>query len=206
MNKTLLAILAVLAFVGLSYQSQLRLTVYYESRCPDSRRFIVNQLYPTLQLLNVSNNYFEAEFIPYGKATTEFVNGTFYFDCQHGNNECLGNKIHACALAKMSKIDSFALINCMMDNFDAPNDGPICATRLGLNYTAVDACYNGWEGDTLLAAHGIKTHDLNPTLYYVPWIMYEDVWTAEDMIGSEVNLMQVLCRKLPAGNRPPQCG
>jgi len=41
----------------------LKLTVYYESLCPDSIRFITKQLYPTYQKLA-----FDVEFVPYGKA------------------------------------------------------------------------------------------------------------------------------------------
>ena len=40
--------------------------VYYESLCPDSIRFIKNQLMPTYEKLG---NYFDVEFVPYGKAS-----------------------------------------------------------------------------------------------------------------------------------------
>ncbi|OXA57376.1 GILT-like protein 1 [Folsomia candida] len=198
--------LLILGLVGVSFQAQLRLTVYYESLCPDSRRFIINQLYPTINLLGgVNNEFLEAEFVPYGKANTTFVNGTFEFVCQHGRNECLGNMIHGCALAKLAKNESAAYINCMMDSFNAPIDAEACAISLGLNYTRIGECYNNWEGPTILASAGIRTHDLVPTLYYVPWIVYNDVWRVEDMIGSEQNLMNVICQKLENSTRPTQC-
>jgi len=125
--------------------------------------------------------------------------------CQHGQNECLGNIQHACALAKLPKNESAALINCMMDNFDAPNDAEMCATQLGIDYTRVGECYNSWEGPTLKAANGIRTHELSPTLYYVPWITYDDVWTVEDMQNSELNLLGVICQKLAPNERPSLC-
>lgn len=134
------------------------------------------------------------------------MDGEFQFVCQHGNNECLGNKAHACALAKLTKDESAAFINCMMTSFEAPSDAESCAQELGINYAAtIGPCYNSWEGPTLLAAHGIKTHDLNPTLYYVPWITYDDVWTVEDMTGSETDLLGLICTKLDAENRPSLC-
>lgn len=114
--------------------------------------------------------------------------------------------IHACALAKMSKAESAAYINCMMTSFQAPADAKSCAADIGVDYDGVFECYNNWEGPTLLAAHGIKTHDLNPTLYYVPWITYDDVWDVNDMTGSEQNLMNVICTKLAnSTSKPVQC-
>ena len=40
--------------------------MYYESLCPDSRKFITQQLYPTYQ--NLSQNL-DVEFKPFGKAS-----------------------------------------------------------------------------------------------------------------------------------------
>jgi hypothetical protein len=94
----------------------------------------------------------------------------------------------------------------MMTSFDAPNDAPTCAQELGLNYTVIEDCYNSWEGQTLLAAKGIQTHDLNPALYYVPWIMFDGMWRVEDMTGSEANLLNVLCEKLGnSTSKPAAC-
>lgn len=137
---------------------------------------------------------------------TSFIDGTWDFVCQHGINECLGNMYHSCALAKYNRSESAAFINCMMTSFDAPNDAEECATELGLDFGRLSNCYTSWEGTTLLAANGIKTHDLEPTLYYVPWILYQDMWTEEDMTGSEFNLLGVVCEKLAnSTSRPPQC-
>ena len=137
---------------------------------------------------------------------TTFIDGEYQFVCQHGNNECLGNKAHACALAKLSKSESAAYINCMMDSFDAPNDAESCAQDLGIDFSAtIKPCYDSWEGPTLLAALGIKTHNLSPPLYYVPWITYDDAWTVGDMTGSEVDLLGIICEKLADRNPPPQC-
>lgn len=46
-------------------QEQTLVSVYYESLCPDSIRFITTQLYPTFQQLSL---YFNVNFVPYGKA------------------------------------------------------------------------------------------------------------------------------------------
>lgn len=46
------------------------LEVYYESYCPDSKRFITTQLYPTWELLQ---DIVYVDLVPYGKAEVSFV-------------------------------------------------------------------------------------------------------------------------------------
>lgn len=83
----------------------------------------------------------------------------------------------------------------------------MCAQQLGVDFQVLLDCYTSWEGATLLAANGIKTHGLDPQLYYVPWIMYNDIWTLDDMVNSEQNLPSLLCQKLSDSNStlPPMC-
>lgn len=52
---------------------KLNVTLYYESFCPDCKRFITEQLYPAYESLE---EYLEVELIPYGFAT---VNDFYYF-------------------------------------------------------------------------------------------------------------------------------
>jgi len=44
-----------------------KVSVYYESLCPDSIRFLTNQFTPVYNQLGSSN--IEVDFLPYGKAT-----------------------------------------------------------------------------------------------------------------------------------------
>merc|ERR1712180_317387 len=60
----------------------LNIDLYYESLCPDSTRFIADQIPETWSALkeDISIN-----FVPYGFAkTTERPDGSFTFQCQHG--------------------------------------------------------------------------------------------------------------------------
>merc|ERR1712024_88980 len=67
----------------------LKMDLYYESPCPDSTRFISNQVPKMWAALSqeVSIN-----FVPYGFASTiEDEDGELHFECQHGERECAGN-------------------------------------------------------------------------------------------------------------------
>jgi len=45
-------------------------------------------------------------------------------------------------------------------------------------YKDIENCAQGKEGQHLLHLNGVKTNSLNPTLYFVPWIVYNGVIAA----------------------------
>ncbi|XP_066946307.1 gamma-interferon-inducible lysosomal thiol reductase-like isoform X2 [Macrobrachium rosenbergii] len=124
---------------------RVKVTVYYESLCPTSRSFFVNQLYPTWRILS---GIMEVDLNAYGKAT--------------------------------------------------------CADRLGIDYTALEACVQSHEGGRLLHEVGIKQSTLLPRLNYVPWILIDDVYTPRLSLESERNLKGVVCNTYQ-GPSPAEC-
>ena len=93
----------------------LNIGVYYESLCPDSRNFINSQISKVFKKYQQFTNI---TLVPYGKANVFLIPWFFiynslnlgitlkftwdeskkewYFQCQHGPNECYGNKLHVC--------------------------------------------------------------------------------------------------------------
>lgn len=127
------------------------------------------------------------------------------FNCQHGADECAGNKIHSCAVQKLPPAHASAFVNCSMANFRSPGGDPGCATELGFNFTErIQPCVDSWEGDALLATNGIKTHDLRPKLYYVPWIQFDRKFSTEDLDLAQRDLLGLLCNKLNAKGLAPE--
>lgn len=55
----------------------MKVSVYYESLCPDSIRFLTNQFTPVYNQLGSSN--IEVDFLPYGKATVSVTMKNFLF-------------------------------------------------------------------------------------------------------------------------------
>lgn len=81
--------------------------------CPDSRRFILNQLSPTYDKLG---QYMDIDLIPYGNANVSYPNHDFkpYFQCQHGHDECYGNRAQACVIdLTKSTRPSLNYVRCM---------------------------------------------------------------------------------------------
>lgn len=99
---------------------KIKLSVYYEALCSDSRNFIIKQLVPTYKLLGES---ILLDLVPYGKATTFDDNTDIIFKCQHGATECLANKIHACALNQVSDPElRLNYVACMIKDNLIPHD------------------------------------------------------------------------------------
>ncbi|KAL0901605.1 hypothetical protein ABMA27_006823 [Loxostege sticticalis] len=99
------------------------LELFYESMCPESRKFYTTYF---SELVSKLGNHVYFISIPYGKAATAtYYNSTISFWCQHGDAECYGNKLHACALGE------FQFTSCLME-FDRSGNGSDDA--------AVDAC------------------------------------------------------------------
>ena len=91
--KTILLFLPfLLAFVYADENDdRVKVNVYIESKCPDSKNFVNEQLYPTYQTLKPIINL---KLVPYGNADVTISRGgrLLSYECQHGPDECWGNK------------------------------------------------------------------------------------------------------------------
>jgi len=85
-------LLVLCMFIVCSYTEKVKLGVYLESLCPDSKRFINNQLTPAF---NILSQILDIDFVPFGNSKWTYNQTTkeVVFECQHGPEECYGNKI-----------------------------------------------------------------------------------------------------------------
>lgn len=179
------------------------LGVFYESLCPDSKNFIVNQLQNAYSKLS---DIIFLELVPYGNAKEQQDGKLWKFTCQHGPDECYGNLMHTCALLRgnnMSVVLRF--IVCTMTSEQKPQQsGPPCAKKLGIDFAVVSDCMNSTLGNTYEHDMAVLTELLHPKLTYVPWVTLSSVHTEDIQKQAENNLLRLICDTYQ-GPKPEAC-
>lgn len=123
---------------------KVRIDLYSESLCPDCLAFVRGSLKTAA---NTKDFWKICDFnlYPYGNAKTTKNGSNWSFTCQHGVNECYGNMVEACAIAKSDYYSQglpFSI--CLEDNttnFTA--QGQRCASKYNIDWAAISACVNG---------------------------------------------------------------
>ncbi|EOY07105.1 hypothetical protein SCA6_001237 [Theobroma cacao] len=160
-----------------SKPERVNLSLYYESLCPYCRRFIVNQLVKVFNsdLLNIIN----LRLVPWGNAKVVKPDKTI--NCQHGEDECYLNTIHACAINIWPDLRKhFNFIYCTENQGVHIKDGQhsdgadavwkACSARLGMDQKLIKKCYDSGYGRKLLLQYATETNNLHPKHLYVPWV------------------------------------
>lgn len=184
-----------------AYTSPVEVGVYYEAKCPDSQKFIIDQLLPAYAK---APNLIRPIFIPYGKAETIKTRTGYEFVCQHGPSECEGNKIHACAIDVLHKKDiQLKYISCLMSDYNDPElIGQRCAKQLGINWTPILRCARGSKGSELLRAYGVATKALDPRVSFIPTVTLNGSQGNQEAILYD--LWEEIC-KMFESPKPSQC-
>ncbi|KAH8278890.1 hypothetical protein KR018_010784 [Drosophila ironensis] len=167
--------------------------IYYETLCPDSVSFIRRRLYRVM----VEENfwaYTDLKLYPFGKAGFHMnpeTNETQVF-CQHGEEECELNALHACILETMPlPWDSFRMINCMLSSYSSRLDE--CSEELGLDVTKAKECKSTRRTPEILAPYGKKTSRLR--LSFVPTIVFNHVFKPYEQTSMRYNFATHFCRE-----------
>nr|XP_027232219.1 GILT-like protein 1 [Penaeus vannamei] len=174
------------------------ISAYLESLCPDSARFVTEQLYPAWlhlrEILALDINF-------YGKAQTAPRPGGYVFACQHGPGECEGNMMLTCAKKHIPGEDRYmAFVNCVMRELAGVRAGYMCAQEVGVSYQDIANCLNSLEGESLLHQVGEKQRRLNVSISYVPLIFVN-----KDLLNEvETNLGNQVCEAY-RGLKPANC-
>lgn len=203
--KMLFAVVTLLTFFSLKVDGQqadkVSLGVYYETLCPDSIAFITYQLYPTIQSLGLEK--INVDLVPFGKASWTESGSSISFSCQHGERECKGNKIQACAKSELDTSALIKFVNCMESASSPDRAGKSCAQKQGLNYTTIENCANGAKGSQLLKEQGVATKSLVPKPNFIPWITVNNQHTSDIQNRALDDLKGLLCDSFPQGATKP---
>ncbi|XP_039998618.1 gamma-interferon-inducible lysosomal thiol reductase [Xiphias gladius] len=176
--------------------------LYYESLCPGCREFLVEVLFPTWLLLNDIMTF---TLVPYGNAVEKPDGQKYIFECQHGEQECLGNMIETC-LINMTRA-AFPIIFCMESSVDVINSAKSCVEVYSteLSWDKVMSCAKGDLGNQLMHLNAVKTKALNPPHEYVPWVTINGEHTEELQKKAMSSLFSLVCN-MYKGTKPPVCG
>lgn len=179
-------------------------TLYFESLCPDCKRFISGQLW---RAWNLVPSIMKLTLVPFGNARESKGIGKWKFTCQHGKEECVGNVIETCAINITKDINVyFPFIHCMENSTsERPEEAAEkCSQHFKVDYDAITKCANSDMGNQLEHQMALKTMALNPPHKYVPWVTINGVHTEEMEKKVEDDLVKLLC-DMYTGDKPPAC-
>ncbi|CAK1554467.1 unnamed protein product [Leptosia nina] len=184
--------------------NKVKIAVYYESLCPDSKRFITTQLAPVWRDFRGA---VKVKMVPYGKSTHDKVNGKWQFLCHHGADECYGNKLQACILKDKGLVDTekMEMIICLMNqpNPDKSLDTCLDQVKRQAESDKLKKCAAGEQGDNLLAAYGDKTDTVQRPLSFVPTVIINEKFDQAIQDEAFKDLKAVVCRV--STNKPATC-
>uniref|UniRef100_A0A1B6KLV7 Saposin A-type domain-containing protein n=1 Tax=Graphocephala atropunctata TaxID=36148 RepID=A0A1B6KLV7_9HEMI len=191
---------------SLSEEAPLTLTLFYESYCSDCIQFIENQLAVAWQLFKGNMRF---DLVPFGKALrSDSIDPEGKYSCQHGPKECLGNKLHACAIwqvcgesgtkdcppDQMNHLINYIL--CVEKTKNQLDATPQCAIVEGFDSPAIIHCATSHQGAELNDYYGHRTRNFthNRMIDFVPTVVFDGVKDA----AAAYDLVSEICRARPA--------
>lgn len=193
LNSSLLNLLQVGCTVAADHK--VKIGVFIESLCPDSKRFFNNQLEPTFKEIG---QIIEPTIVPFGHAR---ILGNNKMICQHGWRECEGNRQMACILARAKTMsESIETISCIFERAETPRD---CISKYMPNasFDDIEKCKSSDESYQMMNVAANQTGQVD----YVPHLTYNGEHSEEIQTEMENNLKDFVCKKCN-GTKPAACG
>jgi len=180
---------------------KIQIDFYMEAGCPGCKAFTTSVL---TDVLNAVGDYVNLRAIPYGNAQ---LNNSV-IKCQHGEDECVGNKIELCMMDKYGKNNDwqawFPAFKCIEKSDETPlNASRTCLADSGMDVNAIIQCATGNEGDLLHMQAAKQTIDLDPPHTFTPWIVLDGAPVKDKVM----DLLSLVCEKLAPETKSkiPQC-
>jgi len=164
--------------------------IYYESQCPNCHNILKNYLPGVMSSLG---EYVNVRFFPFGMAQVmqNPATGDLTFACQHGEEECWGNMIQACAADLYEPSTHIPFVTCMSKgglDINIEEAADTCAQHHDVDMTRIAECVRSGHGPELMA-YIAKTSV--GKIHYVPWVEVNgDHWEIDEDIKDHV------CEKL----------
>uniref|UniRef100_A0A0A9XVG7 Gamma-interferon-inducible lysosomal thiol reductase n=1 Tax=Lygus hesperus TaxID=30085 RepID=A0A0A9XVG7_LYGHE len=188
--------------------TKVNVTVYYESLCPDSAKFITTQLVPTWEKMM---DNIDLVLVPYGKSTSEKTENGTKINCHHGEEECVGNRIQSCILegsAIPNMTAQVKIIDCLMKEAkkEQPYPTKSCVTKVGgLDVEkvtmALESCANSTRGEELLMKNGEKTKAFEDPLANVPAVTMNGMKDKDAIADFHAAMCKASANKIESCNK-----
>ncbi|EDV43978.1 uncharacterized protein Dana_GF16248 [Drosophila ananassae] len=171
---------------------KLLLAIHYEALCPDSMYFIRRRLYDALNSYNWWP-YTDLKLYPFGKAGfyNNTATGEMQVFCQHGEEECELNALHACIIETFDTQKAFKLIYCMLRSYSNQLDK--CSSQLGLDVSKARECKASRKTADILAPYGKETLKLG--ISFVPSIVFENDFNPYEQSSIRYNFERYFCKE-----------
>ena len=191
-------------FPTINQDEKVDLFLYYESLCPGCSAFITDYLVKVFDdgLIDIVN----LRLVPWGNAKVVEPNQTF--SCQHKEDECYFNTIHACAINAWPDVKThFNFIHCVESQISGESihdKGKIwqtCCQKLKLNEKPIQECYSSGLGKKLELQYYNETRNLKPPHEFVPWVTVDDTAIRDDL----VDYIKYVCNAYKGSHVPEAC-
>ena len=226
--KLVMAVLAAAAGVALA-ADKVKVTILSESMCPDCKNFLRDEVKPAF-LVDGIWDIVDFEYLPWGNsfiespacpadgkysatsrrcwyslcsaasAPAEYCTNVTNTVCQHGANECLGDRYESCAInTSPTERAWYNFVLCFgLDHAGKINYARQCALASGYNVTELDMCVAAGNP----VADKYQLHDIQETFANgphngVPWVRVDG-----ELIES--GLLDAIC-KAYKGTKPAGC-
>eukprot|EP00413_Alexandrium_margalefii_P021580 CAMPEP_0204563596 /NCGR_PEP_ID=MMETSP0661-20131031/34400_1 /ASSEMBLY_ACC=CAM_ASM_000606 /TAXON_ID=109239 /ORGANISM="Alexandrium margalefi, Strain AMGDE01CS-322" /LENGTH=266 /DNA_ID=CAMNT_0051571165 /DNA_START=161 /DNA_END=961 /DNA_ORIENTATION=- len=197
--------------------AKVSMEIYYESLCPQSLRLLNGTLREVWAKKDMQSRV-SFKFIPFGNAqempASQISDGYKYWHpnarfplvlCQHGETECLGNRIHACAMDILKTPDKYVPFLICMASYGPRVSVELssfeCANAQGVSMKEIKSCATSDRGHKLHVANGALSTKPSLKRSYVPWVLING---KHDKTAEGPNLLAQLCGAL-ADPKPGSC-
>ncbi|KAI5640515.1 gamma interferon inducible lysosomal thiol reductase (GILT) domain-containing protein [Phthorimaea operculella] len=176
-------------------EETVKVQLYYESLCPGCIGFYTGQFYETVSKLGSA---LHIETFPFGNAIFTDSAQT-QVQCQHGEEECYGNKLQLCAIDLLQDTMKYVEFNkCLMSSDSTDSAADSCGESMCVDSESIKKCAKSQKGQDLLIAAGKET--IKAHIQYTPYTLLNgQVYP----IRTDNDFFTYVCKLFT--NQPPAC-
>lgn len=162
-----------------------KLAVFMESLCPDTRRFFLAQLLPTNREIG---SIMQIKIVPFGHART-LGNGKMI--CQHGPRECEGNRRMACIESRAkNQSELVETLGCIFKRDQSVHDC-VSNNMEGASFDEIEACTKADESYQMM----VEAEKATGRLGYVPHLTVNGESSDDIQDQAENDLKRFICKQ-----------